>query len=174
MDIYEEYIENVIQLAEDAIYDGRYDEAKKWLESGLMEEPGYPKLHAKMGSLYHYNFDNKALAEKHYHLAVKFNPQFQEVYEDLAQLYLDHKKYVGLKALMLKALKNDGIDKAFVFENLGKVTESEGDYKKAINYYKKALFEALDNYDADELKKHIKRNKYKRIKLRWKSWQREN
>lgn len=174
MDIYEEYIENVIQLAEDAMYDGRYEEAKRLFESGLIEEPGYPKLHAKLGDMYHYHHINLALAERHYQLALHFKPDYKEIYEELTTLYLDHKKYEGIKALMKKAIKVDCVDKAFVHEKLGMVEEALGNYKEAIQHYRKGLFASLDNDNVDELKRHIKRNKYKRIKNRWKSWQREN
>lgn len=168
MNIYEEYIENVIQLAQEAINENRLEEGRRLLESGLMEEPGYARLHAKMGDLYCYDLENLELAERHYHLAIRFNPKYQEVYSDLASMYLDHKKYKGLRMLMKKALEVEDIDRAFVYEKLGMASEAEGRYKEAIQYYKKGLFESLDNVDADELKRHIKRNKYKRLKLRWK------
>lgn len=168
MNIYTEYIENVIQLAEDAMDHGKYDEAKKLLVSGLMEEPGYARLHAAMGDLYWYHLENLELAERHYHLAIRFYPKFESVYRELAIMYQKHNKYQGLKSLMEKAMKVADLDKSFIFEKLGQVEESEGHYKHAIQYYKQALLESLDNKDADELKKHIKRNKYKRLKIRWK------
>ena len=167
MNIYEEYIENVIQLAEDAIHDSRPDDAKRLLEGALMGEPGYAKVHAKLGDLYCYETKNLAMAERHYHLAIRFYPEYHEVYRDLTDLYLDHRKFDGLKKLMTKAIGVDGIDKAFVYEKLGQAAEAEGQYKEAIGYYRKGLFESLDNADAAELKKHIKRNKYKRLRLKW-------
>lgn len=167
MNTYAEYIENVIQLAEDAMDHGKYDEAKRLLENGLMEEPGYARLHASMGDLYWYNLENLELAERHYHLAIRFDPKFESVYRELAIMYEKHNKYQGLKALMQKAIKVPGLNKSYIFEKLGQAEESEGHYASAIEYYRKALFESMDNEDADELKKHIKRNKYKRLKMRW-------
>ncbi|GAB5528037.1 MAG: hypothetical protein Roseis2KO_59090 [Roseivirga sp.] len=168
MNTYTEYIENVIQLAEDAMDHGKYEEAKKLLESGLMEEPGYARLHAAMGDLYWYNLENLELAERHYHLAIRFDPKFESVYRELAIMYQKHNKYQGLKSLMQKAMKVADLDKSFIFEKLGQAAESEGRYKNAIQYYKQALLESMNNKDAEELKKHIKRNKYKRLKMRWK------
>lgn len=168
MDIYEEYIEYLIQLAEDSMDYGNYEEAKRLLESGLMEEPGYAKLHAKLGDLYHYNLSDLALAERHYQLAIRFKTDYEEVYEDLAALYLDNKKYKCLKYWMRKAEDVESLNKTFVYQNLGKVAEAEGDFNEAIRLYKTALMESLDNYTSGELKKHIKRNKYKRFKQRWK------
>ena len=167
MNMYDEYIENVIQLVDDALRESRIEEAKRLLEGALMEEPGYAKLHAKLGDLYYYETENLAMAENHYHLAIRFYPKYQEVYRDLADMYLDHRKFDGLKKLMTKALDVEGIDQAFVYEKLGQAAEAQGQYKEAIEFYRKGLFASLDNTDASELKKHIKRNKYKRLKLRW-------
>ena len=68
---------------------------------------------------------------------------------------------------MQKAIKVKDLNKSFIFEKLGQAEEAEGNYTEAINYYKQGLIESMNNDDADELKKHIKRNKYKRIKVRW-------
>lgn len=166
MNLYEEYIENVIQLAEDASRDNRLDEAKRLLESALMEEPGYAKVHAKLGDLYHYDFENMELAERHYLLAIRFYPAYQEVYSELVSMYMDHKKYKGIQRLMEQAKGQPGVDQAFVHEKLGLCAEAQGEYRKAIDHYKKGLFESLDNRDTAELKKHIKRNRYKRLRIR--------
>ncbi len=165
MDIYETYIENLIQLAEEAIDDCNYQQAKDLLESGLAEEPGYPKLHASMGRLFHYDLENPAMAEKHYHLAIHFKPDYQGVYEDLAWLYIKHKKYIGLEHWMKKARKVKGLNKCMIYENLGKVAEEKEDFKKALKLFKKGLLKSLNDHDASRLKKHIKRNKYKKLEL---------
>ncbi|NVJ46049.1 MAG: hypothetical protein HWE21_13415 [Cytophagia bacterium] len=174
MDIYEEYIENVIQMADQAIDNGLYDEAKKWFEKGLYEEPGYAKLHYRLAYLFQYNLFDNAGAEQHYWLAIKFKPDYRYAYENLARLYLENEKYDGLENLMRKAIRVEGFNKTFAYENLGKVAEAQGQFKKAIAQYRKGMMQALDNYDVDDLKDHIKRNKYKRLKKRWKLWQREN
>ncbi len=161
MDIYEEYIEGLIQLAEEAIDDDNLIEAKKLLESGLMEEPGYPKLHYVMGRLYHYDIENPALAEKHYQLAIKFKPSYEDAYADLVWLYLKHDKYVGVKHWMKKAKSVKEVSQRLTHESLGRAAEGEKVYTKALKHYKKALMHCLNDYDASRLKKHIKRIKYK-------------
>ena len=97
MDPYETHIENVIQLSDEALNDGNYEEARGLLENGLMEEPGYAKLHLKMGDIYQYHIQNPELSEMHYQWAIKFNPRSEEPYEELAELYNEHKKYAGLR-----------------------------------------------------------------------------
>lgn len=174
MNIYEEYIESIIQMADQAIDNGQYEEAKKWFEKGLYEEPGSAKLHFRLACLFQYSLCSNAGAEKHYWLAIKFEPDYRNAYDNLAQLYLDNEKYTGLEKLMLRAIKVEGFNKTFAYENLGKAAEAQGQFKKAIALYRKGMMQALDNYDVDDLKDHIKRNKYKRLKKRWKLWQREN
>ncbi|MFY0593126.1 hypothetical protein [Roseivirga sp.] len=164
MDIYEEYIEGLIQLTEDALIDDKYEEARNWLESGLFEEPGYPRLHAKLGDLYHYNLKNCEKAELHYQLAIKFNPNEQEFYEDLVQLYYAENKYQGIRIWMKKAIPYENINRVFIYGNLGQVAEAENNYNLAIAYYKKARLASLNNFVTAELKGHIKRNKYKRLR----------
>ena len=166
MNMYEEYIESVIQLAKDAAYDDRYDEAKKLLEGALMEEPGYAKLHARLGDLYHYDLENKALAARHYELAIKFYPAYQEVYQDLVTLYQDERDYVKLNRLLKRAMGVKALDRVFLYEKLGMTEEAQGNFKEAIAWYKKGMLESLDNANTAELKKHIRRNRYKRFKLR--------
>ncbi|OEK03991.1 tetratricopeptide repeat protein [Roseivirga misakiensis] len=164
MDIYEEYIEGLIQMAEDALYDDKYDEARKWLECGLHEEPGYPRLHIKLGELYHYHIKNCEKAEFQYQLAIKFNPKEQEFYENLVQLYYEENKYQGIRIWLNKAIPYENINRVFIYGNLGQVAEAETNYNMAITFYKKARLASLNNYVTDELKGHIKRNKYKRLK----------
>lgn len=161
-------------MADQAIDNGQYEEARKWFVKGLFEEPGHAKLHFRLAYHYHYNLLNKAEAERHYWLAIRFQADYKNAFDNLADLYLENDKYDGLENLMSKALKVEGFNKTFVYENMGKVAEAKGQFSKAIAYYRKGLMQALDNYDVDDLKDHIKRNKYKRLKKRWKLWQREN
>ncbi|UII21277.1 tetratricopeptide repeat protein [Fulvivirga ligni] len=173
MNIYEQYIEDLIPFAEDAIYEGDYHLAHKLLMSGLTEEPGYPKLHYTMGWMHHYYQTNEALAERHYLLALHFNPNYIEVYEDLVELYWSKRKYQALSDLMVKAEKCDDIDKDYVFGVLGKVAETQGEYRKAIGYYRKALMNSVDNHVTKELKQNIKRTRLKRFKNNWR-WQQQS
>ena len=172
MDIYEEYIESVIQMADQAIDNSQYDEAKKWFELALYEEPGYAKLHYRIACLLQYNLFNYSQAEKHYWFAIKFNPDYKCAYDNLAELLLESSNYKDLEKLMHAALEAKSLHKAFAYEHMGKAAEAEGDYKTALSLYRKGIMASLENYDVDDLKDHIKRVKYKRFKKRWKLRQR--
>ena len=154
MKTFDKLLEELIKIAEQEIYAGNYNQANQLLESGLMDEPGYAKLHYTLGWMNHFHTDNKALAERHYQLTIHFDPEFKDAYEYLSDLYYDHKKLVGLKLLMAKAEKVSEIEKDFVYSILGKVAEAEGNYSEALRYYKKALIHCMDNDDSKELKQN--------------------
>lgn len=168
--MYDESIEQIIVLAEDAMYNGEDRYAGKLLESGLLEEPGYPKLHYTMGWMYHYHRDHVALAERHYLLALHFDAGYSDAYEGLAQLYLKHRKFALLHRIMTKAARQENINKEFVFQVLGQAAEARGQFAKAISYYKKALMYCFDNGGTKDLRQNIKRSRLKRIKTIWKKW----
>ena len=174
MKFYDEYIEQLIQFAEDALYDGDYQEARKLLRKGLMEEPGYPKLHYTLAIMHHYYQVNEALATRHYQLAIHFDPDHGEAYEELTKLCLAKRRHKALNALMLKAEKCEAVEKDFVYITLGKVAEKEGDYNKAIGWYRKALIFCTNNRGTRELRQDIKRTRFKRFKTSWKKWQPQN
>jgi tetratricopeptide (TPR) repeat protein len=171
MKLFDQSLEELIRIAEETIYSGNYQQAIKLLETGLMEEPGYPKLHFTIAWIYHYYIEEKARAETHYQLAIYFDEEYKDAYKYLAELYYTNKKLKGLKVWLNKAMKTNEIEKDFVYSMLGKVAESEGNFTEALRCYRKALISCMDNSDAKELKQNIKRTKLKRFKNSWKKWQ---
>lgn len=171
MKLFDPSLENLINIAEDSIYAGNYQLATDLLTSGLMDEPAYAKLHYTMGWMNHYYVDNKRKAISNYEWTIHFEPEYINAYRNLVEIYEADKKLDPLRSLMRKAENTRNLDKDFIYSVLGKVSEMEGDFKNAIVYYKKALAACVDNEDADELKKHIKRAKVKRMKKNWEKWQ---
>ncbi len=165
MKLYDESIEQLIILAEDAVFDGNYTQAKNLLDSGLMDEPGYPKLHYTLAWMYHYYQINLALAERHYLLTIYFDKAYFDAYEELTSLYLEERKYKRLVDLMEKAGNVKRMDQEFVLTTLGQLAERQGRFGDAIHFYKKAMMHCMDNYNAKELKQHVKRTRFKRFKM---------
>lgn len=171
MKLFDESLEELINIAEQTVYSGNPHQAIKLLKTGLNDEPGYPRLHFTMAWIYHYYLEDKAMAERHYQLAIYFDVEYKDAYEYLAELYYTNKKLKGLKLLMKKAGEAPEIEKDFVYSMLGKVAETEGNFAEALRCYRKALNSCMDNSDAKELKQNIKRTKLKRFKNSWKKWQ---
>lgn len=171
MKLFDPSLENLINIAEDSVYEGNYQLATDLLISGLMDEPAYAKLHYTMGWMNHYYVDNKGKAVANYRWAIHFDAEYSNAYKNLVEIYEADRKLASLRSLMQQAENTLNIEKDFIYTVLGKVAEMEGDFKNAIVYYRKALTACVDNDDVDELKKHIRRAKAKRIKKSWEKWQ---
>ena len=164
MKLHDESIEYVIELAEDAIMDGDCQKGKGMLESILMEEPGYARAHASLAWMYQYYMDNDAMASRYYSHAIHFDPSNRYAYEQLMELYMKNRMYRVIELMMKKAMKHEGIPIEYIQEILGRAKEGQGEYKEAISYYRKVLMSCMDNEDMSELKKNIRRCRFKRLR----------
>ena len=166
-----ENLEYVIKLAEDAVYDGEYRQAENLLYSALMDEPGYAKLHYTIAWMNNFYKFNEREAEHYYLWALHFDPDYEDAFMDLVDMYLDKRQYAKLKKLMLKAEKASNPDIEFINKMLGKVAEAEKDFNTALKYYRKALMSSIDVGNSAELKQNIKRIRFKQFKTKFKRWQ---
>ena len=167
----DETIEQLITIAIDAVYEGDYVRARSLVDSGLLDEPGYPKLHSTLAWMYHYYQENKELSERHYLLSIHFDPDYGYAWNGLIELLLEQKRYAFLKAKLKIAQLNPELDQDYILRTLGKIAERQGIYSEAIGYYRKALMESTDNDDSAELKKDVKRTRMKRFRKLIKRWQ---
>ncbi len=166
MNTYEEQIEQLIYLAEDAIDENDYEYAKRLLMSAVYDEPGYYKLHYTLAWMYHYHHVNEELAERHYLVTIHFEPGFFEAYRELTDLYFKRSKWEALERLMEKADAASDIPKDYVNETYGRMEERKGNFKEAIRYYKKAQSYCMYNDYLKELKQTVRRVKFKRVRTR--------
>ena len=164
-------LEQLITLAEDAIYDGNFDEARKMIDSGLLEEPGYANLHHTLAWMYNFHKEDATLAERHYKLTLLFDPSITEAWYQLAWFYFNKKRYETLQNLLKKAEKIEDLDKDFIFNMKGKLAELDKNYNEAIRNYRMALLNSVDNDDAKDYKDNIKRSRLKNIIKIVKKWQ---
>ncbi|MDX1630046.1 MAG: hypothetical protein R3345_15160, partial [Fulvivirga sp.] len=128
------------------------------------DEPGYARLHNNLGWLYQYYMENDQQAALHLKYAIKFDPKLEAAYYNLADLYKKHDKYKELVVFMQKALNKTGACERVIYEILGEVHEAQCEFSMALKYYKRALYKTTDSYDAGEIRRGIKRCKYKRLK----------
>ncbi len=173
MVINDESIDYLISLAEDAVFEGDYNQASRLLYNALYDEPGYAKLHYTLAWMYHYYQFNEVKAVRHYELSLYFDPTCDYAYRQLVELLMDKKRYEAVNNILLKAENAGHLDKDFIFEILGHLAEKQGDFGLAIRNYRKALMHSMDNNASKELKQNIKRTKFKKFKTYWR-WQRQN
>ncbi|MEP4533741.1 MAG: hypothetical protein ABJ004_11705 [Cyclobacteriaceae bacterium] len=164
-------IEQLIDIAIDAIYEGEYQKAKGLIESAFYDEPGYPKLHSTLAWMYHYHRENHELAERHYLLAIHFDPDYEYAWNGLIELLMTQKRYSFLRGKLLIARKNAQLDQEQILKTLGRIAERQGEFQEATKNYRLALMESTDNDDSAELKKDVKRIRMKRFKTILKRWQ---
>lgn len=114
------------------------DDAKiKKAQKALEKEYNNPKTHTYLGVLY----EKKGLiaqAEKHYRIAMEFDPHFIESYLDLGNLYLKEKDFPGAIQTIQKALEFAPQDTqihyllATIFKETKQYQEALGEYQKVL------------------------------------------
>lgn len=160
-------IEDLFLEADKAFDEGNHVEGKKLLEQILREEPSFGRAHNHLGWLYKNRYQDISLAEKHYLLAIKFDPSYTPAYINYAYLLRDDSRLKELEELLNKVLKIDGVNKCTVYDEFGSLYELKGEYKKAIHYYKKAISYCLNDKLITDLTNHIKRCKKKMRLFSW-------
>lgn len=156
------YIEELFLEADRALDEGNLAEGKRLLEDILSEEPSFGKAHNHMGWLYKTRYQDYKIAEKHFKLAIKFDPEYSPSYINYAYMLRDLGRLDELEALLNKALKVEGTNKSTVYDEFGSLYELRGEYGKAIRYYKKAIALSLNDKSITDLRGHIKRCNKKR------------
>lgn len=148
-------------------------ERQEWLEGedllheALEMEPVYAKAHNHLGWLYLYYMVDFKLAEMHLKLALKYAPQYHAPYMHMAQLLFDMGKWQELEQLLNKAMHIAGVQKSFIYNDMGRLYEVQGEYGKAIDNYKLAARHALDTQEVEGIHANIKRVRKKRWMLFW-------
>ena len=154
-------IEDLFLEADKAFDAGDHTEGKKMLEQILQEEPSFGRAHNHLGWLYKNRYQDNRIAEKHYLLAMKFDPEYTPSYINYSYLLRDEDRLDELENLLNRALKVKGMNKCNVYDEFGSLYELRGEYKKAITFYKKAISYCLNDKLVNDLNNHIKRCKKK-------------
>lgn len=150
-------IEELFLEADRALDEGNLSEGKRLLEDILQEEPSYGKAHNHLGWLYKTKYQDYRIAEKHFKLAIKFDPEYPPSYINYAYLLRDLGRLDELELLLNKALQVEATNKCSLNDEFGSLYELKGDYKKAIEYYNKAIKLSLNDKIVEDLRNHVKR-----------------
>lgn len=148
-------------------------EQQEWLEGrdllyqALEIEPVYAKAHNHLGWLYIYHLTDYQQAEVHLRLALKYAPGYHAPYLHMAQLLFDAGRLVELESLLNKAMKVAGVNKSFIYNDLGRVHEVRGKFSKALHWYKTAARWCLDDREIQVIRDNIRRCRQKRWMLFW-------
>ena len=108
-------------LADKAISDGKIVEAEEMLNTIITNNPNYGKAHNYLGWLFQYNYiyGKGFKAERHYKLAVQFNPIYSATYINYALLLYNENRLEEHLTLLEKAEAVKTIKKARLYKELG-------------------------------------------------------
>ena len=163
----EEYLKVVDKLWEME----SYEEGMKVLESVLIEEPGFAKAHSYAGWYAHYHLKDKKNARMHYEYALHFDPKLTYAYYNYAKLLVEDIDESRMKRLLTAGLKFPEVDKADLYNDLGRILELKNNYAAAAKYFKLALKFTVNEYVLRNIKGNRKRViSKKRLFGAWYSW----
>lgn len=153
----DEYLEHAMEVA---CLEG-HERALKLLDRLLYEEPGYGKLHQTLGMVYAQYAEDDTLAEQHFRLAIRFNPELADAYRYLAEILKKGERHDETIEVCLKGLDVKKANKSQLLENVGNAWELKKKYRKAIKSYRDALSHSAELWNCRVLEESIKRCKRK-------------
>jgi tetratricopeptide (TPR) repeat protein len=154
-------LEEMLNLANTDIKNGRYDEASNKLEEIINLDPSFGKAYNHLGYLYEVKFKDYEKGETLYKLCIEKSPMYPSVYYNYAVCLSTLGKFDELKTLLDTALGIPGITKATIYNEYAIMYEQQGELQKAIEHYQKAGKLTLSNDVLQRAKSSIERCKSK-------------
>jgi type IV pilus assembly protein PilF len=138
-----------IEIANSFMRGKNYPAALKELLSAEQDDPKNQQVQEFLGHVYRAR-ERFELAEKHYLKALDLDPNFTDVRNSLAQLYIETGRYSKSEEY-LKAAMNDltYIPYHRTLANYGVLEFKRKNYAKAIDYFKKSLDKDRENCDTN-------------------------
>lgn len=135
--------EELFLKADIFIADNQIQEALEILEDILTIEPHFGKAYNHIGWIYETKYSVYEKAEENYKLAIELAPNYPATYLNYAYMLSHLRRYDDLKPVLEKAIVVPGINLASVYNEFGMMYESQGQFIKATDYYKKFIQIAL-------------------------------
>lgn len=158
-------LEKYIQQAEKAFDENDHMEGMRVLEEALTLEPYYGKAHNHMGWLYIYHVNDWDKAETHLKLALQYAPAYSAPYIHMAHILFERRRFDELNRLLQKALQGGVVQRSFIHNEMGRMSEVKGKLHLAIRYYKKAIRWTFNEREMNVYKDNIRRCRDKRLVL---------
>jgi tetratricopeptide (TPR) repeat protein len=143
--------------AEADIRSSNFHEAFKKYEEILYEEPDYAPAHNSMGWIYKTQFENFQKAEIHFKAAISADPLYPHPYFHLASILADLERFEELREFLDRCLGIRTVDKSWVYFRFGMIAELRAQYPEAIDWYKKALMQTMNNEKVKDYQQDMER-----------------
>ena len=157
-----EWIEECLRHALEVAWLEGHEPALKLLDRILYEEPGYSRLHHTIGVIYLQYAEDTKMAEGHFRMAIRFDPEFADPYWYLGELLRQEDRLDDAIDVYLKGIEARRARKSDLLAGAGQAYELKKKYRKAIRHYKKALDHSAVSSDCRALEQSIIRCRRKR------------
>tara|TARA_B100000508_G_C11432940_1_gene264393 strand:+ start:155 stop:649 length:495 start_codon:yes stop_codon:yes gene_type:complete len=155
-------LEELLDQANMDIKNGHYDEATNKLEKIIDIDPNFGKAYNHMGYLYEVKFKDYEKGETLYKLCLEKTPLYPSVYYNYAILLSTLGKWDDLKELLDQAMNVPGITKSTIYNEYAIMYEQMGELDKAIENFRNAGLNTLDQKVLERAKASIERCKMKK------------
>lgn len=148
--------------ADTFIKEGRVVDAKKLLEECIEKYPIHGRCYNHLGWIFQEKYKDFSSAEINFRKALEFAPEYPAIYKNYSFCLSSQRKFDDLEQLLELALKTDGVDHSFVYEEYAIMYELRGNYDLAIKYFSEFAKASLDQKLLDNAFRAIDRVKQKR------------
>lgn len=159
-------LERYILNAEAAFEREEYLEGMRLLEEALAIEPNYSKAHNHLGWVYLFQINDVEKAERHLKFALSGKTPYGAAYMHMSNILFNSGRYVELEDLLKRAMEG-GVDRSFIYNEYGRIHETQGRMRKAVENYKKALLFTFDEKELEMIRDNIRRCRQKRWILKF-------
>lgn len=155
-------LENLL-LAEKMLEREEYVRAKRILDEILETEPGYGRAHNHLGWIFYSVLDDHKMAERHYRLAIHFEPSYPHAYMNLLRLLIANGQYEEARNHAMHMLSSTTVNRSLIYNELGRIEELCGNYKRSIDHYNQAICHCVVTMHITAYSENIKRVREKRL-----------
>lgn len=141
---------------------GQPPKALQLLNEIIANDPLYARAHYQLGKIYYYQISDYQPAGFHFKTCAEIEPQFPDYLRLLVFLRMD--KQVAL--VSQKALATAGVNSASILILIGLFAEQKKEWRAASEVYRKALLEATNKNEKDNIEQSIKRVKEKKCQMK--------
>lgn len=137
-------IEDALFYVEKLWDEGEWSAGLARLEDILYDEPACGKAHAWFAWIAFAKLGDYRLAERHYALALKFEPEYPGVYLNYIAVLMALRKYNQAIEVAILGLSAPAVDRETLYNEMGVAFDALRNYKKAIECFRKAIECTLD------------------------------
>ena len=155
-------LEEMLASANTDIKNGHYEKAENTLEEIIKIDPNFGKAYNHLGYLYEVKFKEFDKGETLYKMCLEKSPMYPAIYYNYAVLLSTLSKWDELKELLDQAINIPGVTKSTVYNEYAIMYEQQGKLDQAIENYRNAGLNTLDQATLDRAKSSIARCKSKK------------